>query len=147
MRDDARAILAEHYERTGKELNDARLRMARIPDGATLIENPVSAAPGFSIGNVHVMAGVPQVFQAMVASVLPTLTGGAPLLSQSIRVERGEGDIAGPLRELAKEFPDLSFGSYPFHENGIYGAHVVVRGSDGARVDAAVTQLAETFAE
>ncbi|QFT61597.1 molybdopterin-binding protein [Roseivivax sp. THAF30] len=147
VRDDARAILAEHYERTGKELNDARLRMARIPDGATLIENPVSAAPGFSIGNVHVMAGVPQVFQAMVASVLPTLTGGAPLLSQSIRVERGEGDIAGPLRELAKEFPDLSFGSYPFHENGIYGAHVVVRGSDGARVDAAVTQLAETFAE
>ena len=147
VRDDARAILAEHYERTGKELNDARLRMARIPDGATLIENPVSAAPGFSIGNVHVMAGVPQVFQAMVASVLPTLTGGAPLLSQSIRVERGEGDIAGPLRELAAEFPDLSFGSYPFHENGIYGAHVVVRGSDGARVDAAVTQLAETFAE
>jgi molybdenum cofactor synthesis domain-containing protein len=147
VRDDARAILAEHYERTGKELNDARLRMARIPDGATLIENPVSAAPGFSIGNVHVMAGVPQVFQAMVASVLPTLTGGAPLLSQSIRVERGEGDIAGPLRELAEEFPDLSFGSYPFHENGIYGAHVVVRGSDGARVDAAVTQLAETFAE
>ena len=147
VRDDARAILAEHYERTGKELNEARLRMARIPDGATLIENPVSAAPGFSIGNVHVMAGVPQVFQAMVASVLPTLTGGAPLLSQSIRVERGEGDIAGPLRELVEEFPDLSFGSYPFHENGIYGAHVVVRGSDGARVDAAVTQLAETFAE
>ncbi|MCE0505615.1 competence/damage-inducible protein A [Roseivivax sp. GX 12232] len=145
VRDDARAILAAHYERTGKELNEARLRMARIPEGAHLIENPVSAAPGFILGNVHVMAGVPQVFQAMVASVLPGLTGGAPLLSQSIRVERGEGDIAQPLRALADEFSDLDFGSYPFHENGIYGAHVVVRGTDGARVDAAMTRLAETF--
>ena len=76
VRDDARAILAAHYQRTGLELNAARLRMARIPDGAALIDNPVSSAPGFSLGNVHVMAGVPAVFQAMVASVLPGFAGG-----------------------------------------------------------------------
>ncbi len=145
VRDDARAILAAHYERTGKELNEARLRMARIPDGADLIDNPVSAAPGFSIGNVHVMAGVPSVFQAMVASVLPKLTGGAPMLSQSIRVMRGEGDIAGPLRALAEEFDDLSFGSYPFYEDGIHGANIVVRGTDPGRLDAAATRLGDLF--
>ena len=147
VRDDARAILAEHYEKSGAELNAARLRMARIPNGATLIENPVSAAPGFTIENTHVMAGVPSVFQTMVASVLPTLTGGAPLLSQTLRIERGEGDIAGPLAELAADFPSLSIGSYPFQKNGAYGANIVIRGADGTQVDAAMTRLASLFAE
>lgn len=142
IRDDARAILAAHYQKSGTELNAARLRMARIPDGAALIDNPVSAAPGFTIGNVHVMAGVPAVFEAMVASVLPGLTGGAPLLSQSLRVMRGEGEIADTLAALAAEFSDLSIGCYPFQKEGIYGANVVVRGAEGARVDAAVTRLA-----
>ncbi|MDA7429925.1 molybdopterin-binding protein [Primorskyibacter aestuariivivens] len=146
VRDDARALLADHYAATGRELNAARLRMARIPDGACLIDNPVSIAPGFSLENVHVMAGVPSVFQAMVASVLPTITGGAPLLSQSLRIDRGEGDIAGPLGELAQAFPDLSIGSYPFQENGAFGANIVIRGSDGAQVDAAIARLRETFA-
>ncbi|MFC3612428.1 competence/damage-inducible protein A [Lutimaribacter marinistellae] len=141
VRDDARALLEEHYRRTGLELNAARLRMARIPDGAKLIENPVSTAPGFTIENVHVMAGVPAVFEAMVASVLPTITGGAPLLSQSLRVNRGEGDIASLLTDLAGDFPDLSIGCYPFQKDGIFGANIVVRGRDGARVDAAVTRL------
>ncbi len=147
VRDDARALLAAHYERQGTELNTARLRMARIPDGATLIDNPVSVAPGFTIGNVHVMAGVPSVFQAMVASVLPTLTGGAPLLSQTLRVYRGEGDIAGPLGELANTYDDLQFGSYPFQKDGVYGANIVVRGTDGARVDAAMAELSALFAQ
>lgn len=146
VRDDARALLAAHYQSTGSELNDARLRMARIPDGAALIDNPVSVAPGFTIENVHVMAGVPSVFQAMVATVLPTLKGGAPLLSQSLRIDRGEGDIAGPLATLAAEFADLSIGSYPFQKNGAYGANIVIRGTDGARIDAAITKLAEMFA-
>ena len=145
VRDDARAILQAHYDRQGMELNEARLRMARIPDGARLIDNPVSAAPGFTIGNVHVMAGVPQVFEAMVASVLPTLTGGAPLLSQSLRINRGEGDIAGPLAELAGRYPALSIGSYPFVRDGVFGANIVIRGSDGAMVDAAMTELAALF--
>lgn len=146
IRDDARALLEAHYARTGAELNDARLRMARIPDGATLIDNPVSTAPGFTIQNVHVMAGVPAVFEAMVSSVLPTLTGGQPLLSQTLRIERGEGEIAGPLAQLAADFADLSIGSYPFQSNGIYGAHIVIRGHDGAQVDAAMTRLSEMFA-
>ena len=145
VRDDARALLQAHYDRQGMALNDARLRMARIPDGARLIENPVSVAPGFSIENVHVMAGVPTVFQAMVASLLPSLTGGAPLLSQSLRILRGEGDIAGPLGALAQEFADLQFGSYPFQRDGVYGANVVVRGHDGTRVDAAIARLAALF--
>jgi molybdenum cofactor synthesis domain-containing protein len=147
IRDDARAILTAHYERSGLEFNAARQRMARIPDGATLIDNPISAAPGFSLGNVHVMAGVPNIFEAMLASLLPLLTGGAPLLSQSLRIDRGEGEIAGPLGQLAAEFADLSFGSYPFNRNGVYGANVVVRGADAARLDAAMARLAELFPE
>ena len=145
VRDDARAVLQAHYDRMGTELNAARLRMARIPEGATLIENPVSAAPGFVIENVYVMAGVPAVFEAMVASVLPTLVGGSPLMSQSLRIFRGEGDIAGPLGELAADFPDLSIGSYPFQKDGVYGAQIVIRGQDGAQVDAAMTRLSEIF--
>lgn len=141
VRDDARALLEAHYARTGLELNTARLRMARIPDDAALIDNPVSTAPGFTLGNVHVMAGVPAVFVAMVASVLPTLTGGAPLISQSTRIMRGEGDIAGFLNDLAERYSDLSIGCYPFQKDGRFGAHVVVRGADGARVRDAVAEL------
>lgn len=142
VRDDARAILVAHYQRTGMELNAARLRMARIPDGAILIDNPVSAAPGFTLGNVHVMAGVPAIFQAMVAGVLPTLAGGAPLLSQALDVPRGEGEIAAALGELAARYADLSFGSYPWVRNGAFGTQIVIRGSDGARLDAAMVELA-----
>lgn len=147
VREDARALLAAHYERVGSELNDARLRMARIPDGATLIENPVSVAPGFTLENVHVMAGVPRVFQAMVASLLPHLTGGAPLLSRTLRVERGEGDIAGPLARVAETFSDLSVGSYPFQKDGVYGANLVIRGPDAARLEEAMTHLKTAFPE
>ncbi|WP_353474701.1 molybdopterin-binding protein [Salipiger sp. H15] len=147
VRQDAYDLLAAHYQRQGAEFNEARQRMARIPEGAALIDNPVSIAPGFTIGNVHVMAGVPSVFEAMVASVLPTLTGGAPLLSQSLRIQRGEGEIAGPLAALAAEFSDLSIGSYPFQKDGIYGANIVIRGAEGARVDAAMTRLAALFPE
>ncbi|WP_127901377.1 competence/damage-inducible protein A [Solirhodobacter olei] len=146
VRDDARAILAAHYATTGAELNEARLRMARIPDGATLIDNPVSRAPGFSLGNVHVMAGVPAVFEAMLVSVLATISGGDPMLSQSLRVLRGEGEIATPFAALAAEFPDLSFGSYPFQQNGAYGTNLVVRGTDPARLDAAMARLGRMVA-
>lgn len=141
VREDARALLAAHYERTGMELNSARLRMARIPDGADLIDNPVSAAPGFTLANVHVMAGVPAIFQAMLASVLSRIASGAPLLSQMIDVGRGEGEIATPLGELARKFPDLSFGSYPYLRNGAHGTQIVVRGSDAGQLDAAMVAL------
>jgi molybdenum cofactor synthesis domain-containing protein len=145
IRDDARALLSAHYARAGLEFNEARQRMARIPEGATLIDNPVSTAPGFTLGNVHVMAGVPNIFQAMVASVLPTLIGGAPLLSQSWRVNRGEGEVAAAFGALAAEYPDLSMGSYPFIQNGAHGTNLVVRGTDAARIDAAMTRLAALF--
>ena len=147
IRSDARALLAAYYDRQGIELNAARLRMARIPDGATLIDNPVSVAPGFTLENVHVMAGVPAVFQAMVASVLPGLTGGAPLLSQTLRIHRGEGDIAGPLAALAEEYSDLSIGSYPFQKDGLYGANIVVRGTNEAHVSAALARLRGVFSQ
>ena len=144
-RADAMALLQAHYDRQGLPFNEARQRMARIPEGAALIENPISTAPGFSLGNVHVMAGVPSIFQAMVASVLPKLTGGAPLLSQSLRVNRGEGEIAADFGALAAEFPDLQMGSYPFNTNGVYGTNLVIRGTDAARVDAAMTRLCGLF--
>ena len=142
IRDDARAILQAHYDRSGLEFNAARQRMARIPEGATLIDNPISAAPGFTIGNVHVMAGVPDVFHAMVAGVLPTITGGAPLLSQTLRVMRGEGEVAAELGTIAGDFPDLSIGSYPFQQNGAYGTNIVVRGTDGGMIDRAMIRVA-----
>lgn len=145
VRADARAILQAHYVRQGTELNAARLRMARIPDGAKLIENPVSAAPGFSVENTHVMAGVPSVFQAMVETVLPTLSGGRPLLSETVRIDRGEGDIAGPLGALAQDFPELSFGSYPFQKDGKYGANIVIRGTDAEDLTAAKEKLFAVF--
>ncbi len=145
VRDDARAILQAHYDRQDMELNAARLRMARIPDGADLIDNPISAAPGFTLGNVHVMAGVPTIFEAMLASVLPTLTGGAPMLSQSLRINRGEGDIAGPLGALADAHPEVSIGSYPFMRDGVHGANIVVPSQDGAAVDAVMAELSRLF--
>lgn len=145
VRDDARALLAAHYERSGQELNAARLRMARIPASARLIENPVSTAPGFTLGNVHVMAGVPAVFQAMLASVLPALTKGAPLVTRSLAVMRGEGEIAAPLADFAAAYPDLSVGSYPFQRNGAHGANLVVRGADAALVDRAFAALEALF--
>ena len=147
VRDDARALLAAFYEQTGRELNEARLRMARIPDRATLIENPVSVAPGFTLENVHVMAGVPSVFQAMVASVLPTLTGGAPLISETVRLMRGEGDVAVPLAQIAADFPDLQIGSYPFQQDGRYGTNIVLRGTDASLLKTAAAIVAELQVE
>lgn len=145
IREDARALLASHYARLGTEFTPERQRMARIPEGAALIENPVSAAPGFSLGNVHVMAGVPMVFEAMVASLLPQITGGRPILSQSWCILRGEGEVATPLAQLAQEYDDLSIGSYPFQREGVFGTNVVVRGEDGARVAEAVARVATLF--
>lgn len=144
-RADAMALLQAHYDRSGLPFNEARQRMARIPDGADLIDNPVSTAPGFTIGNVHVMAGVPKIFEAMVASVLPKLTGGPPLLSQTLRVDRGEGEIAAQFGILAAEFPDLSMGSYPFIQNGAHGTNLVIRGTDPAQLDAAMVKLTRLF--
>ncbi|KFE34817.1 competence/damage-inducible protein A [Thioclava atlantica] len=147
VREDAREILAAYYAARGVEFTAARLRMARIPEGATLIENPVSGAPGFSCGNVHVMAGVPNIFQAMVEGLLPRLTGGAPLLSRNWQVPRPEATVADELRRIAGEFPDLSLGSYPYIQEGRYGTNLVARGTDPALVEAGWQALKDAFPE
>ena len=142
IREDARAILASHYANPA-DLNKMRLRMARIPDGASLIDNPVSKAPGFLIGNVFVMAGVPAVFHAMLASILPTLAGGTPLLSISVRVEKPEGSVAAALAEIATQHPDVSIGSYPFIQNGVFGCNLVARSTDKTLLKIIAAKLAE----
>jgi molybdopterin-biosynthesis enzyme MoeA-like protein len=147
VRADARALLEAHYAKSGQELNEARLRMARIPDGADLIDNPVSTAPGFILKNVHVMAGVPKIFEVMVESVLPKLTGGAPVLSRSVEIFRPEGDIAGPLGKLADAYPGISMGSYPFIRDGAFGANIVMRGTDASDLETAMDKLQAAFAD
>lgn len=147
VRDDARAILASHYAARGMEFNAARLRMARIPDGARLIDNPVSAAPGFSLGNTHVMAGVPNIFQAMVASVLPLLTGGKPLVTASVRVMQPEASVAEAFGALAASMPEIAMGSYPFVLDGAYGTNLVVRGTDPKQVALGLSKLRALFPE
>jgi molybdenum cofactor synthesis domain-containing protein len=147
VRDDARAALIAHYPNGEADLNPARLRMARIPEGARLIENPVSGAPGFSIENVHVMAGVPKVFEAMVAALLPHLETGLAVTSASVRVDRPESAVAPALGKLAAEFPDLSIGSYPYYDSRGYGTNLVVRGADADRVAQAEAALIRAFLE
>lgn len=143
VRDDARALLEAALARRGRAVTPDQLRMARIPEGATLIVNDLSGAPGFSVGNVHVMAGVPSIFVAMLATVLPSLEAGVPRVSREVRFDVGEGRIATPLRALAEAMPELSVGSYPFREGDVYGTTVVVRGAEPALVDEAVTRLEE----
>jgi molybdenum cofactor synthesis domain-containing protein len=143
IRDDARALLTGFYQARNADVTAARLRMARIPEGATLIDNPVSVAPGFTLKNVHVMAGVPAVFRAMVAGLLPTLAGGTPLLSKTLRLMYPESHIAKPLGAIARANPDISVGSYPFNQDGKYGTNIVARGPDVTRLDAVLDQLAK----
>jgi len=145
-RADAMALMTAHYARQGMEFNEARQRMARIPDGAVLIDNPVSVAPGFSMENVHVMAGVPRIFEAMLAGVLSQIARGQPLLSRSLRMLRGEGEIATPFAAFAAANPDLQMGSYPFNLDGRFGTNLVLRGFDAARLDAALAELERLLA-
>jgi molybdopterin-biosynthesis enzyme MoeA-like protein len=147
VREDARAVLATHYADPERELNAARLRMARIPEGATLIDNPVSKAPGFSIGNVHVMAGVPEIFRAMLAGLLRTLTGGRPLVDATLTIDLPEGRIAGPLADLARAHPAVSIGSYPFNREGQLGCSIVLRAEDAAALATARAALEARLAE
>jgi molybdenum cofactor synthesis domain-containing protein len=140
VRPDARAILEAHYKST--DLNEARLRMARIPDGATLIANPVSKAPGFQLENVFVMAGVPTIMRGMLEDVGPRLKGGAVVGSRTVR-GRGlrEGDLAAGLAALEAKHAGVSFGSYPWFSPDGFGAHLVARSADPAALAAAAADL------
>jgi molybdenum cofactor synthesis domain-containing protein len=129
---EARAMLEARWTDRGIEPNEARLRMARIPEGASLIVNSVSAAPGFRIGNVHVMAGVPVIMRAMLEAIAPTLTGGRKVQSVTIRCRVGEGNIGGPLAALQLQYPDVKMGSYPRMGDGTVMTELVLRSADEA---------------
>jgi molybdenum cofactor synthesis domain-containing protein len=142
VRDDARAILEAHYKgRTN--LNESRLRMARIPDGASLIANPVSKAPGFQIGNVFVMAGVPSIMRGMLQDIGHRIEGGAIVRARTVRAKGvPEGDIADGLAGLeAAAQGAVAFGSYPWFTQDGYGVHLVARSPDPAALDKAVEDL------
>ncbi len=135
-------IIAMMEQRWGGEITPARRRMARVPEGGTLVKNPVNGPPGFQIGNVFVMAGVPTIMRGMLEDVGHRLRTGAVVISKTVRVEgSGEGVIAAPLEAVAKAHPDLSLGSYPFFGPDGYGSSLVVRGRDAAEVDDTVAEL------
>lgn len=140
IRDDARAILEAYYG--PGELNEARLRMARIPDGADLIDNPLSQAPGFILGNIHVMAGVPAIFRVMLEGLRPRLKGGDAMLSHAFRVGIPEGELAQLLGEVDRAHEGVSIGCYPFYRGGM-GATLILRSTDGAALAVAADDLRE----
>lgn len=134
-------LLQAHYANSNVELNEARLRMARIPAGATLIDNPVSKAPGFRLDNVFVLAGVPAIARAMFDSITHELSGGAPLKSKTIATYLAEGTISKPLRALQAKFPDVQLGSYPFYRTSRFGTSIVARSIDVDRLGQAAAEL------
>ncbi|WP_425405310.1 competence/damage-inducible protein A [Hwanghaeella sp.] len=138
---EANRRLVAHYERTGMEYNEMRQRMANTPEGAGLIDNPVSTAPGFVVENVYVMAGVPRIMQAMLDNVIPTLTGGPKMLSRTVIAELGEGVIAGGLQAIQKRFPDIDIGSYPAYTNEGFRTSLVLRGTDSETLDLAADDV------
>jgi len=127
------------------EFNEMRKRMARIPDGATLIRNSVSAAPGFQLGNVFVMAGVPMIMQAMLEDVAPRLMHGRVVVSATVSARVAEGRIAGPLARIQREHAQVAIGSYPFYREDGPGVQLVVRGRDSAAVEAAARAIEEAL--
>jgi len=145
IREDAFKLLESYYLSQNIEFNKSRQRMARIPNGAKLIDNPISVAPGFQLKNVYVMAGVPKIFQSMVRSVIPSLISGKPLLSKSVQIPRGEGEIAGALKKIASDHENVSIGSYPYNDGGKFGTNIVVRGIDKNELKDVAKKLKSTL--
>jgi molybdenum cofactor synthesis domain-containing protein len=141
------ALLKERFDQMGTQMNEARMRMTRIPAGAELVLNKVSAAPGFWIGNVIVMAGVPSIMQAMLDYVAPKLATGAKMLSETIRADTREGDIGTELGAVAKQHPDVMIGSYPFMDDRGPNTNIVVRARDAAMLAAAKAAVEEMLAK
>jgi molybdenum cofactor synthesis domain-containing protein len=132
------ALLKARLAQTGAELNEARMRMTRMPLGAELVLNKVSASPGFWLGNVIVFAGVPTIMQAMLDEVAPKLKTGVRILSETVRADAREGDIGSPLGEIANAHPDVAIGSYPFFDDKRGpNTHVVLRARDARKLAAA----------
>jgi molybdenum cofactor synthesis domain-containing protein len=141
INEEARAMLEARWNATGTEVTNARLRMARIPEGADLIVNAVSAAPGFRFGNVHVMAGVPVIMKAMLEAIAPTLQGGRKVESRTVSAAVGEGALGDPLGEIQSRYEDVKIGSYPQMGHTHILTHLVLRGHDIARLDAATAEV------
>ncbi len=146
---DAKAVrlLEEHYEKTDKELNAARLKMADLPEGSTLLNNPISAAPGFKIENVFVMAGVPAIMKAMVKAAEEHLNAGPQKKSHTISTYITEGDLAEPLANIQYRHPDIEIGSYPFIRGDKLGTSLVFRGLDEQQINEATKLLRKFIAE
>jgi molybdenum cofactor synthesis domain-containing protein len=128
---EARRILEGFYRDRPGGLTEARLRMARVPEGAELIPNPTSGAPGVRIGNVYIMAGVPHIAATMLEALTGTLEGGRPVVSVTVGARAPESDVADLLRETEAAHPGVAIGSYPFFKDGRYGANFVIRSEDG----------------
>ena len=144
---EARALLERHYTSRGLELTEARLRMARVPEGADLIPNRMSGAPGIRIGNIFVMAGVPHITAGMLDALTGTLEGGAPLLSETIGCWTAESEVAELLRETEKAHPDCQIGSYPFFREGRVGANFVIRSTAADHLAACAEALRAALRE
>ena len=138
---EAVSILHSYFKEIGREANEARMRMARVPAGARLIANPVSKAPGFQIDNVFVMAGVPKIMQAMLEDVAPRLTKGVPMQSRKVEFLGGEGDIAKPLGDIQQRFSTVVIGSYPFESPSGFATNLVLRSRDEAALAAALAEV------
>ncbi len=136
---DAKRLLETHYP--PGQLNEARLRMARVPEGATLLPNPISRAPGFQIGNVFVLPGVPNIMQGIFEQLRYRLSGGDKVLSRSVSCKLGEGALANELSALQDRYPDVEIGSYPYFRRGDFGVTLVLRGTDRPRLVAATEDV------
>ena len=144
---DARQILEDYYRDRPGGLTDARLRMARVPEGAELIPNPTSGAPGVRIGNVYIMAGVPNIAASMLEALTGKLEGGRPVVSVTVGARAAESDVADLLRETEEAHPGVAIGSYPFFKEGLYGANFVIRSDDEELARATGVDLARRLRE
>ena len=144
---EARRILEDYYSARGGVLTEARLRMARVPEGAELIPNPSSGAPGVKMGNIYILAGVPHIAASMLEALDGTLEGGRPMVSVTLGAFAAESDVADLLREVEERHAGVSVGSYPFFKDGRYGANFVVRSDDEARAAACADELSSKLAD
>ena len=139
----ARAILEEYYRDRPGGLNEARLRMARVPEGSELIFNPSTGAPGVKIGNVYILAGVPHIAASMLEALTGKLEGGRPIISVTVGARAAESEVAEILRETEAAHPGVAIGSYPFYRDGGPGANFVVRSEDGELARATGVDLSD----
>jgi molybdopterin-biosynthesis enzyme MoeA-like protein len=144
---DARRILEDYYRDRPGGLTDARLRMARVPEGAELIPNPTSGAPGVKIDNVYIMAGVPGIAASMLQALTGKLQGGRPIVSVTVGARAAESEVADLLRETEAAHPGVAIGSYPFFKDGRYGANFVIRSEEEALARGTAEDLAERLRE